>query len=146
MTNSQPMPKPTIRVIGCFMEYGGTFLILQRHPNKKQPLTWGLPAGKVDEGEDDIKSAIREIYEETGYSAQPEELELIGEYPPFDFGDYQVIFPTYRIKLKKQFDAKLQPSEHVAFKWVTPQQCYAMPDLIGGFHELLQLTGHIKKT
>ena len=124
------------------MEYDGKFLILRRHPEKKQGGTWGLPAGKVDAGEDDAQSAAREIYEETGYQTKTGELELLGAYP-FEFPEYDVTFPTYRIRLQKPLDVKLQPSEHTEFRWVTAEECYAMKDLIYGFHELLVLTGYI---
>ena len=33
--------------------------------------TWGFPKGKAEEGENELQSAVRETYEETGYDIQP---------------------------------------------------------------------------
>ena len=33
--------------------------------------TWGFPKGKAEEGEDELQSAVRETYEETGFDIQP---------------------------------------------------------------------------
>jgi 8-oxo-dGTP pyrophosphatase MutT (NUDIX family) len=38
---------PKMEVVGCFLENDGEFLILQRHDNKPQGNTWGLPSGKL---------------------------------------------------------------------------------------------------
>ncbi len=132
-----------LRTVGCFMELHGKFLILQRSPNKPDGNTWGLPAGKVHNGESDEEAMLREIKEETGYEAAPKELELLGIYT-WEFPDLHLEFPTYRIRLQKPINVKHRSDEHLNFKWVTAKECYAMPDLIRGFHELLKLTGYIR--
>lgn len=33
--------------------------------------TWGFPKGKAEDGEDELQSAVRETYEETGFDIQP---------------------------------------------------------------------------
>ena len=32
--------------------------------------SWGFPKGKLEEGEDDVDTAVREIYEETGFDSR----------------------------------------------------------------------------
>ena len=32
--------------------------------------TWGFPKGKLEEGENDIDAAVREVFEETGYDSR----------------------------------------------------------------------------
>lgn len=133
-----------MRTTGCFMEYNGKFLILHRHPNKVDGDTWGLPAGKVNNDETDEQTILREIKEETRYSAQKEELEFLGQYD-FDFGDLFLEFPTYRLVLKQPVEVVHNTDEHVEWKWVTTKECYAMPNLIRGFHDLLERTGYVKR-
>lgn len=33
--------------------------------------SWGFPKGKAEEGENELQSAVRETYEETGFDIQP---------------------------------------------------------------------------
>ena len=131
-----------MRTTGCFMEHDGKFIILHRHPNKPDGDTWGLPAGKVHEGETDEETMLREIKEETGYNATLDELQLLGSYH-FEFPDLSLEFPTYRLVLKQPISVLYSTDEHVNWKFVTAEECYAMQNLIRGFHDLLERTGYI---
>jgi 8-oxo-dGTP diphosphatase len=133
----------TLRTVGCFIQYEGKFIILYRHPNKPQGDTWGLPAGKVDPGESDKEAMLREVKEETGYAASPTDLEFLGEQV-FHFSDLELVFPTFRIRLREPWQVTYSPLEHQAYRWVSAEECYAMPNLIEGFHELLERVGYIK--
>lgn len=132
-----------MRVAGCFMEHDGRFLILHRWPHKSQGNRWGLPAGKVEPDERDVDAIIREIKEETGYDAKEEDLTLIGDWT-WKFPNKTVDFPTFRLNLTENIDIRLQENEHSEYRWVAPEECYAMDNLVHGFHELLKLTGKIK--
>jgi len=134
-----------IRTVGCFMEYNSKFLILLRQAYKPDGNTWGLPAGKPNVGESDVDAMLREIDEETGYKTQASELKLLGVHV-FEYPDLYLEFPTYQLKLNKSFKVVHRPEEHVEYRWVSAQECDAMPDLIRGFHELLRRVGFIKKT
>jgi 8-oxo-dGTP pyrophosphatase MutT (NUDIX family) len=131
-----------MRTAGCFMEYDGKFIILHRHPNKPDGDTWGLPAGKVGDDETDEETILREIKEETGHEATKEELEFLGDYD-FELEDLSLEFLTYRLVLKQPVEVVHNSDEHINWKWVTAEECYAMPNLIRGFHSLLEKTGYI---
>lgn len=131
-----------MKIVGCFLEYDGKFVILLRHPHKPNGGTWGLPAGKVEAGEDDKQALIRELREETGYNASVKELEHLGDFK-FGDDDKAYIFATYRVKLNKPYDMIVEEVAHAEYKWVTPKECYAFPNLIPDFHELLKIVGFV---
>jgi len=57
---------PSIEVAGCYCEYEDKILLLKRTPHKHQGDTWGIPGGKLDEGETPQIAVIREVFEEVG--------------------------------------------------------------------------------
>ncbi len=133
-----------MRVVGCFVEYDGKFLILKRNQTSPQPGKWGLPAGKVDKGETDLKAIQRELFEETGYQAKESEFSFLYEDRD-NYVGYDLEFPTFRIHLAKKITVKIDPLEHDEFLWVTPQECYKRKDLVAGFQDLLEKIGWVKK-
>lgn len=135
--------KPKLRTAGCFLEYEGKFLLLHRHPDKPLGGTWGLPAGKVEHGESDLETIVRESFEETGIQVSPEDFTLLGNFV-FDFSYLYLEFPTFKAVLDKAHAVTISPTEHQNYKWVTPEEAYAMTDLIDGLHDLLKMTGYIK--
>jgi 8-oxo-dGTP pyrophosphatase MutT (NUDIX family) len=134
--------KPKLRTAGCFIEFDDKILLLHRHPDKPLGGTWGLPAGKVEHGESDLETIVRESYEETGIQLKPDAFEFLGDFV-FDFSYLYLEFPTFKVKLGRVHDVTISPTEHQAYKWVTPEEAYAMPDLIDGLHDLLGMTGYV---
>lgn len=136
------MARTTVRVVGTFIEHDGRFLILRRRPDDGD--CWGLPAGGIKKGETDKQAAVREIFEETRHRAKEDELEYLTRID-IEYPDYLCEFHTFRLRLAKPIEVVHDPDEHTGYKWVTPEECYAMIDLIKGFHELLILAGYIKE-
>lgn len=132
-----------MRVVGCFLEHEGKFVILLRHPHKPDGNTWGLPAGKVEAGEADCAAMVRELQEETGYSAHEAKLELLGEYDFTAPNGTTNQFVTYRYRLDQPHDIVLEKGAHTTHQWVTADECYLLPNLIFGLDELLENVGFI---
>lgn len=132
-----------MRVVGCFLEYQGKFVILYRHSHKPDGNTWGLPSGKVEAREDDVAATLRELQEETGYKADASELEHLGDFDFVSSRGEPLLYGTYRIRLDSPHEVQLEEQGHAEYKWVTPAECDAREDLISGFHKLLRLVGYI---
>jgi 8-oxo-dGTP pyrophosphatase MutT (NUDIX family) len=122
---------PRFEVASCFLEHDGKFLLLLRHDHKPQGNTWGAPAGKIENGETGVDAITREIQEETGYLADPQELTglqiLYVRYPEYDF-----VYHTYRLKLARPHQVVLEPAGHKEYCWVTPQEAFSLqliPDM-----------------
>jgi 8-oxo-dGTP pyrophosphatase MutT (NUDIX family) len=132
-----------MNIVGCFLEYQGKFVIVLRHAHKPNGDMWGLPAGKVDPGEDNKTAVLRELFEETGYRATDTEIEHLGDY---DFGpsDKHYTFATYRLRLQAPYEMVIEDAAHAEYRWVTAEECYALPDLVPDFHELLKIIGFVK--
>ena len=45
-------------VASCFVEHDGEILLLHRQDHKPEGNTWGVPAGKVDEGEEIMQTML----------------------------------------------------------------------------------------
>lgn len=129
-----------MRVAGCFLEYDGKLLILLRHKDKLFGETWGLPAGKVEDDETDTKAMVRELAEETGYQARPDELQRLGSF----LATSGVDFIVFRIKLDQEHVVKIAPEEHTEYRWVTPEECYKLPNQIENFSDILVAFGYVK--
>jgi uncharacterized protein len=53
------------------------FLFILRSDKVSAPLTWAIPGGSVEDGEEPVVGACREVYEETGYKITPDDCHLL---------------------------------------------------------------------
>ena len=101
-------------------------------------------AVRLSWGESDIEALQRELYEETGYHADTNEIEALGV---FDFvsprGD-TVTYGTFRVVLTKPHKVVLEESAHSEYKWITAEDADKMDNLIHGLHELFRLVKYIE--
>jgi 8-oxo-dGTP pyrophosphatase MutT (NUDIX family) len=112
-------------VVSCFLERDGKILLLLRQDHKPQGNTWGVPAGKVDEGESKEDSIRREIIEETGYAVTGNidfVATLYVRYPGYDF-----MYHMFHYIVADDTDIIIEPSEHKAYRWVTPREALQLP-------------------
>ena len=92
----------------------GEILSTRRAPEKTFPGQWELPAGSVQAGEIPASAACRELWEETGIPAAPEELTLLlWQVRPHLHAAFYGL--SKEVPLEK---IVLQPKETDAARWV----------------------------
>ena len=96
---------------GLFITDGDVVLLLKRKPPCDEPDTWGLPGGKVKDGEADITAARREAREESG------DLPDMTRIEEFSDQDHHHHFKTYLMRVDKPYNVKIS-KESSDYQWV----------------------------
>ena len=100
----------------------GNILMTRRAPEKSFPGTWENSGGAAQAGENSRQAIARELFEETGISAEPEEFRYIGSgmdrHAHFDYYTLVRNTPIQQIRLL--------PGETDDVKWVTFRQVHEM--------------------
>jgi ADP-ribose pyrophosphatase YjhB (NUDIX family) len=110
---------PPIQVASCFMQLGDKILLLQRAKKDEQFMLWGIPAGKLQNGEIPTKGLAREILEETDILLDPESFILLGTALSRTSCDGLYGLYIYYVRLHEEPKIKITEHEHSAYKWVT---------------------------
>ena len=127
---------PKVSVAGGYCEFEDKILLLKRNPHKHQGDTWGIPGGKLDEGETPRAAAVREVFEEVGIRIPEEEMEEINElYIHGPLNDY--IFYRFRARFTTLPVIDLSLEEHVEARWLTVEEALTYPLIYGGVEALL---------
>lgn len=122
---------PKVVVVGIYLEYEGQFLLLQRQKGKSEGGKWGVPGGKVEEGETLLEAVIRETKEETDIEISEQAIHTLSTfYIEYD-GTEHFVFHTFRAKINSQSGVKIRFSEHKDFTWVSPEDALKR-DLLRG--------------
>lgn len=129
--------KLSFEVVSCIIMLQHTFLLLLRQENKPQGGTWGLPAGKINKGEDVLTATQREVYEETGLLFEKNDFvfftKLFVRQDNLDFV-YYLYQKTTHTKPKIQ----LSNQEHKNSGWFSYDESKKLP-LIGDLDLCLDL-------
>lgn len=138
MTQEKPDDfNPKFSIVSCFFEYQGKLLLLHRQDSKPQANTWGVPAGKMEDGESADEAMLRELAEETGYVAS--------HYPPIlkctvyvRYSEYDFTYHIYHLTLVESHTVRINQRSHKNFRWVTPAEALKM-DLIQDLDACIEL-------
>lgn len=98
---------------------------------------WSLPKGHMEAGETEAQTALRELYEETGLTAQLDtSATATVEYPISSVARKQVVFFLGEVN----GIPKIREGEIDAFKWVQAEdlKCYLFPDTVDTLSKLLK--------
>ena len=98
-------------------------LLLWRHRFITDTWGWEVPAGKVDDGEEPLEAAAREVREETGWVAGPLE-HLISFHPTNGMSDHTV--HVYRAQGATHVGEPTDPSESERVEWVPVERVRAL--------------------
>ena len=93
----------------------GKVLTTQRSRNKTYPLKWEVTGGSILCGESPVQGAVRELYEETGISRNPEELISLYEYTDHD---RHCIYHGYLNLCDKEEHIVLQQGETMDYMYI----------------------------
>ncbi len=126
--------KPQVEVASCHIEVDGKFLFAKRSPHKPFGDTWGLPGGKLEEGETPRQASIREIHEEVGITLDDQNLldvtPLYIRRPNIDF-----VYYLFHYKFDEIPNVTLN-DEHCDYCWVTLKDALNL-DLIEAGKEVM---------
>jgi dATP pyrophosphohydrolase len=86
------------------------------HPDFYQPITGG-----IKNEESPIEACVREIFEETGLKIEGSHLSLIKENFVVDINPNLKINKTIYSLRVPSFVPKLNPREHIGYKWINVQ-------------------------
>jgi ADP-ribose pyrophosphatase len=85
-------------------------IIIKQYRYSTERWSWELPAGMIDDGEESIDAAKRELTEETGYVA--DEIGYLGSVYPSEGYTNEVIY-LYYAKCNNQIEQCLEATEQI---------------------------------
>lgn len=108
-----------VHVVTCFLDYMGKILVLQRGRRDQQFGMWGIPGGKMDEGESPREALSREIFEETGIIIPNTSFQFLDRALSENRCDGSYILSLYYMKLNHSPSVLINTKEHLSYRWVT---------------------------
>jgi 8-oxo-dGTP diphosphatase len=104
-----------IPIAGCFIfNQSGKLLLIKRHRANLGGSMWGVPAGRLEPGEDALSAMTREVTEETGLKLKD----------PKYLGEHLIKMPHGTVSMVSFLDnvpdgtaVTLDPNEHEDFAW-----------------------------
>ena len=112
---------PKYNVASCFVERDdGKILLLLRRLDKSEGNKWGVPAGKIKDGESPNEAVIREVLEETAIDLNRQPVPLFETYY-IKYPDYDFVYHVFHSVVPLSTKAK-KSAEHQSLIWATPEK------------------------
>lgn len=102
----------------------GKFIIEEQYRHGIQKICFELPAGEVEQGEDPLIAAKRELKEETGYTGG--EWKAFGTSVPNASGCNNICHSYLAIGVEKKTEPKREPTEDIKIHLVTKEEIKEM--------------------
>lgn len=104
----------TIEVVAAVIQHQNKILAVKRGPAKYAYISekWEFPGGKMEEGETEEQTIVREIREELHINILPKEKLLTVEHT---YPDFHLTMHTYLCEAETN---TLTLTEHTAYKWL----------------------------
>lgn len=126
-----PTPRTAARVIPVSGD-GACLLLLERDPSRPDDHYWGTIGGSVDPGESLQQAAVRELHEETGVRAVPDDLtgsvrRVVTEFH-FDGVHYLGDSTCFAMALGRDVEISFDHLEELEIgnvleaRWLTPEE------------------------
>ena len=106
---------------------GRLLLIRRAEALRRAGGMWGLPGGEVDDGEDPVTCALRELWEEVNLEGRAR--RVLGVAPSFT-GEYDLTW--VEVAVKDISTLRPRPEEVQEARWMTPEEAGAVEPLIPG--------------
>lgn len=117
---------PKFEAVGNFVQCKDEIILLLRQNYKPQGDTWGIPSGKVHEGENPIDTACRETEEETGLVIPQNKMNFFSMVY-IKFSNYDFVYYIYCARLDNRAEIKINKNEHKDAKWISPKDALDLP-------------------
>lgn len=106
---------PRFETVSCFIEHQEQILFLLRQDHKSEGNKWGIPAGKIDPGEDALTAIQREIYEETRIKLEKVSFKFFKRvFVKYD--EYDFVFTMFSAQAASP-EVVINAAEHKDFIW-----------------------------
>lgn len=123
-----------VQISACYLEIDGRILLLQSAFGKREPGTWGVPAGKLEAGESPTQAAQRELFEETGIRADLSRIQFLGTLY-MRRPDLCYSYHMFRILIAHKPSVQIS-KEHTSYVWASQEDLKVLPLMTGALPAL----------
>ena len=110
----------SVRVTCAIIEFVDKVIVVQRSTKMNLPLKWEFPGGKIEDGEQEEASIIREIKEELNLDI---EISKKLSSTKFDYPNISIELIPF---IAKQVGGEIRLSEHIDFKYLKKDELLSL--------------------